>query len=70
MRYLILFAALALAGCGNSPDDSSAAETVEEASDVMGESLHESLDAAEAVEDELMKSKQDMDAALHEAEGR
>jgi hypothetical protein len=70
MRYLILLAVLAFAGCGNSSDDSSAAEAVEEASDVMGKSLHESLDAAEAVEDELMKSKEDMDAALREAEGR
>jgi hypothetical protein len=70
MRYLILLAALALAGCGNSSDDSGTAEAVEEPSDVMGESLHESLDAAEAVESELMKSKEDTDAALREAEGR
>lgn len=70
MRYLILLAALAFAGCGDSSDDTSSAEAVEEASDVLGESMHESLDAAEAVEDELMKSKEDMDAALQEAEGR
>ena len=70
MRYLILLAALAFAGCGNSSDDTSEPEAVEEASDVLGESMHESLDAAEAVEDELMKSKEDMDAALQEAEGR
>jgi hypothetical protein len=70
MRYLILLAALAFAGCGSSSDDSGTAEVVEEASDVMGESLHESLDAAEAVESELMKSKEDTDAALREAEGR
>jgi hypothetical protein len=70
MRYLILLAALAFAGCGDSSDDASSTEAVEEASDVLGESLHESLDAAEAVEDELMKSKADMDAALKEAEGR
>ena len=70
MRYLILLAALAFAGCGSSSDDSGTSEAVEEPSDVMGESLHESLDASEAVEGELMKSKEDTDAALREAEGR
>ena len=69
MKYMILLAALALGGCGDSSDDSSATEAVEEASDVLGESYHESLDAAEAVEEELMKSKEDLDAALKEAEG-
>jgi hypothetical protein len=68
MRYLILLAALAIAACGSSSDDSSAAEAVEQGSDVLGESLHESLEAAEAVEDELMKSKEDMDAAIEKAE--
>ena len=68
MRYLILLAALAIAACGSSSDDSSAAEAVEQGSDVLGEPLHESLEAAEAVEDELMKSKEDMDAAIEKAE--
>ena len=47
MRYLILLAALAIAACGSSSDDSSAAEAVEQGSDVLGEPLHESLEAAE-----------------------
>ena len=69
MKYILLLAALSLGGCGDSSDNSSATEAVEEPSDVLGESFHESLDAAEAVEEELMKSKEDLDAALKEAEG-
>lgn len=69
MRYAIILAVMMLSGCGGSSDDANAPEAVEEASDVMGETLHESLEAAEAVEGEIMKSKDDLDAALKEAEG-
>ena len=69
MRYAIILVVMMFGGCGGSSDDANAPEAVEEASDVMGESLHESLEAAEAVEGEIMKSKDDIDAALKEAEG-
>lgn len=69
MKYIILLAALAFAGCGDSSDSSGATEAVEEASDVLGESFHDSLDAAEAVEEEVMQAKKDLDAAMQEAEG-
>ena len=69
MRMLILLSVFLFAGCGGSDDNSTVAEDVEEAEDVLGESFHDSMDAAEEVEQELMKSKEDMDAALEEAEG-
>jgi hypothetical protein len=69
MKHMILLAALALASCGDSTDQSGSTESVEEATDVLGESFHESLDSAEAVEGELMRAKENLDAAIEEAEG-
>lgn len=69
MRYLILLASLVCVACGDSSDDSAAAEAIEEAPDSMSESMHAPIDAAEQVEDELMKAKQGIDDALDEAEG-
>lgn len=69
MKHLFLLTLLAFAGCGDSSDESSANDAVEEASDVLGESFHDNLDAAEAVEDEVMKAKENLDAAMEEAEG-
>jgi len=69
MRYLILLASLAFVACGDSSDDSSAEEVIEEASKSLNESMHEPIDAAEEVEDELMKAKQGIDDAMREAEG-
>ena len=69
MKHIILLAVLALAGCGDASDESSANDAVEPASDVLGESFHDNLDAAEAVEEEVMKAKENLDAAMEEAEG-
>ena len=69
MKALLFLSIFLLAACGGSNDDSAAAEDVEEAADVLGESYHDSIDAAEAVEEELMKAKDDLDAAMKEAEG-
>lgn len=70
MKIIIFCAALALVGCGDASEKAGGTEAVEEAADVIGETYHESLDAAEAVEDEVMKAKENIDAAMQEAEGK
>lgn len=69
MRYLILIASLTIVACGNSYDDSSENEDVEQASKSLSEAMHEPIDAAEEVEEELMKAKDELDAAMKDAEG-
>ncbi len=79
---LIAGTLLLLAGCGggqpesNEPAGSVAAagassdgDAASEREDVLGASLHKSLDKAEAVEDQVMQQKKDIDAALDAAEG-
>ena len=70
MKYLLLAISLVLIGCGSSDDssDSSAADEVQEAEGSVSEALHDPLDKAEAVEDVLMKAKEDRDKALDEVE--
>ncbi len=70
MKYLPLAISLALIGCGTSDDssDTSAADEVPEAEGSISEALHEPLDKAEAVEDVIMKAKEDRDKALEAAE--
>ena len=70
MKYLPLVISLALIGCGTSDDssDTSAADEVPEAEGSISEALHEPLDKAEAVEDVIMKAKEDRDKALEAAE--
>ncbi len=71
MKYLPLVISLALIGCGTSDDssDTSAADEVPEAEGSISEALHDPLDKAEAVEDVLMKAKEDRDKALEDAAG-
>jgi hypothetical protein len=69
MKALLFLSIFLLAACSGSNDETGAAEEVEEAADVLGDSYHDSIDAAEAVEEELMKAKDDLDAAIQEAEG-
>ena len=71
MKYLPLVIGLALIGCGTSDDssDTSAADEVPEAEGSISEALHDPLDKAEAVEDVLMKAKEDRDKALEDAAG-
>ncbi len=70
MKYLLLAISLVLIGCGSSDDssDSSTADEVQEAEGSVSEALHDPLDKAEAVEDVLMKAKEDRDKALDEVE--
>lgn len=70
MKYLPLVISLALIGCGTSDDssDTSAADEVPEAEGSISRALHEPLDKAEAVEDVIMKAKEDRDKALEAAE--
>ncbi len=69
MKYLLLVVSLALIGCGTSDDssDTSAADEVPEAESSVSEALHDPLDKAEAVEDVLMKAKEERDKALEDA---
>ena len=71
MKYLPLVISLALIGCGTSDDssDTSAADEVPEAEGSISEALHDPLDKAEAVEDVLMKAKEDRDKAIEDAAG-
>ena len=70
MKYLPLVISSVLIGCGTSDDssDTSAADEVPEAEGSISEALHEPLDKAEAVEDVIMKAKEDRDKALEAAE--
>ncbi len=70
MKYLPLVISLVFIGCGTSDDssDTSAADEVPEAEGSLSEALHEPLDKAEAVEDVIMKAKEDRDKALEAAE--
>ena len=70
MKYLPLVISLVFIGCGTSDDssDTSAADEVPEVEGSISEALHEPLDKAEAVEDVLMKAKEDRDKALEAAE--
>ncbi len=70
MKYLPLVISLVFVGCGMSDDssDTSAADEVPEAEGSISEALHEPLDKAEAVEDVIMKAKEDRDKALEAAE--
>jgi hypothetical protein len=70
MKYLPLVISLVFIGCGTSDDssDTSAADEVPEAEGSISEALHEPLDKAEAVEDVIMKAKEDRDKALEAAE--
>ncbi len=69
MRYLLLVFSLVLIGCGTSDDSSTtrAADEAPEAEGSVSEALHDPLDKAEAVEDVLMKAKEDRDKALEAA---
>jgi hypothetical protein len=69
MRYLLLVFSLVLIGCGTSDDSSTtrAADEAPEAAGSVSEALHDPLDKAEAVEDVLMKAKEDRDKALEAA---
>ena len=71
MKYLPLVISLSLIGCGTSDDssDTSAADEVPEAEGSISEALHDPLDKAEAVEDVLLKAKEDRDKALEDAAG-
>ena len=71
MKYLPLVISLAFIGCGTSDDssDTSAADEVPEAEGSISEALHDPLDKAEAVEDVLLKAKEDRDKALEDAAG-
>jgi hypothetical protein len=69
MKALLFLSIFLLAACSGSNDETGTAEDVEEAADVLGESYHDSIDAAEAVEEELMNAKDELDAAMREAEG-
>ena len=71
MKYLPLVISSVLIGCGTSDDssDTSAADEVPEAEGSISEALHDPLDKAEAVEDVLLKAKEDRDKALEDAAG-
>lgn len=69
MKFLMLLASLAIVACGDSYDSSNANEDVEEASKSLSEAMHDPIDAAEEVEEELMKAKDELDAAMRDAEG-
>jgi hypothetical protein len=79
---LIAGTVLLLAGCGGgqpetseptqstaTTGDSSDGDVASEREDVLGASMHHALDKAEAVEDQVMQQKKDIDAALDAAEG-
>ncbi len=64
-QVAIMAAALLAAGCGGG-DEPAAAENGD---NPLGETYLESLEKAQAVEDQVMESKDRIDAALEEADG-
>ena len=69
MRYLILLISSAFVACGGgATDDYSASEEVEEAAENIGATFHDSLDAAEEVEDVLLDAKKARDEAIEDAQ--
>ncbi len=70
MRVLIMAISLLLVACGGASDD----ESIDDApGDTVGAEIAEgfidSMDKARDVEDQIQKSKEEIDAALEEAEG-
>ena len=63
MRTALLAAILVLSACGGGSDDAEAD------SSALYDAAREPLDKADAVEDQLLESKQQIDAALDEADG-
>lgn len=69
MRYLILLISLGVVACGGgATNEYSADEEVEEAAENIGATFHDSLDAAEEVEDVLLDAKQARDEAIEDAQ--
>ena len=70
MKALVIASSLFLVACGGAADDDS---TDNAPGDTVGaeiaEGFNESMDKARDIEDQLQKSKEEIDAALEEAEG-
>ena len=70
MRVLIMAISLFLVACGGASDDES---TDSAPGDTVGAEIAEdfinSMDRAKDIEDQIQKSKEEIDAALEEAEG-
>lgn len=70
MRVLIMAISLFLVACGGASDDES---TDSAPGDTVGAEIaagfNESMDKARDIEDQIQKSKDEIDAALEEAEG-
>ncbi len=70
MKALILASSLFLVACGGASDDES---TGDAPGDTVGAEIaagfNKSMDKARDIEDQLQKSKEEIDAALEEAEG-
>ena len=70
MKALIMASSLFLVACGGASDDES---TDNAPGDTVGaeiaDGFNESMDKARDIEDQIQKSKEEIDAALEEAEG-
>jgi hypothetical protein len=66
MKYLVLLGSLLILGCGSAGNSEDEAETVGKE---IADDYNEMQDRAEAVGDMLEQQKQDLDAAMEEAEG-
>ena len=69
MRYLLLAFSLAFVACGSSSDDSSDKSTNDTVGAEIAEDFNKTMDKAEDVEQKLLDSKSNIDAALKNAEG-
>lgn len=66
MKIALLILGLMLAGCGGGADQESAAGT--EDKDSVIDPMSDQIEKAEAVEDQAMEHKEDIDEAVQEAE--
>lgn len=66
MKYLVLLSSLLILGCGSADNGDDESETVGKE---IADDYNEMQDRADAVGDVLEQKKDDIDAALEEAEG-
>ena len=66
MKYLVLLGSLLILGCGSAGNGDEESET---AGKEIADDYNEMQDRADAVGDALEQKKDDVDAALEEAEG-
>lgn len=66
MKYLVLLSSLLILGCGSAGNGDEESET---AGKEIADDYNEMQDRADAVGDALEQKKDDVDAALEEAEG-